>query len=93
MNQKIEKLLLNLKNKKVGVFCDDSNLYHSYKKYGWRVDFEKFKKFLVACEEQIKQELETNEFYHFYLDEEIIYEALLKQYESVKISRSNPLIR
>jgi uncharacterized LabA/DUF88 family protein len=46
MDSKTEKLLFNLKNKKVGVFCDDSNLYHSYKKYGWRVNFEKFKKFL-----------------------------------------------
>ena len=43
MDPKIEKILQNLKGKKVGVFCDDSNLYHSYKKYGWRIDFEKFK--------------------------------------------------
>ena len=46
MDIKIEKLLQNLKSKKVGVFCDDSNLYHSYQKYGWRVDFEKFNRFL-----------------------------------------------
>ena len=46
MDQKTLKLLQSLKNKKVGVFCDDSNLYHSYKKYGWRVDFEKFRKLL-----------------------------------------------
>jgi len=43
---KIEKLLENLEGKKVGVFCDDSNLYHSYQKYGWRIDFGKFKKLL-----------------------------------------------
>ena len=46
MDVKIEKLLQKLKSKKVGIFCDDSNLYHSYQKYGWRVDFEKFKRFL-----------------------------------------------
>ena len=46
MDVKTEKLLQNLKSKKVGVFCDDSNLYHSYQKYGRRVDFEKFKRFL-----------------------------------------------
>ncbi|MFH1643011.1 MAG: NYN domain-containing protein [Nanoarchaeota archaeon] len=40
---KTEKLLESLKGKKVGVFCDDSNLYHSYQKYSWRIDFEKFK--------------------------------------------------
>jgi len=41
-----EKILKKLKGKRVGVFCDDSNLYHAYKKCGWRVDLEKFKKFL-----------------------------------------------
>jgi len=40
------KILESIKGKKVGVFCDDSNLYHSYQKYGWRVDFEKFGKLL-----------------------------------------------
>lgn len=37
MDQKTEKILQSLKGKKVGVFCDDSNLYHSYKKNGWRL--------------------------------------------------------
>ena len=46
MDEKILKLLRNLENKKVGVFYDDSNLYHAYKKYGWRIDFEKFRKLL-----------------------------------------------
>lgn len=46
IDQKTERLLSFLKNKKVGVFCDDSNLYHSYLKYGWRLDFSKFRKFL-----------------------------------------------
>jgi uncharacterized LabA/DUF88 family protein len=42
----MEKLLENLKDKKAGVFVDDSNLYHSYQKYGWRIDFGRLKKFL-----------------------------------------------
>ena len=46
MDPKIEKLLNLLKSKKVGVFCDDSNLYHSYQKYGWKIDFEKFRRLL-----------------------------------------------
>ena len=46
MDEKTEKVLQSLKNKKVGVFCDDANLYHAYQKYGWRVDFEKFKEFI-----------------------------------------------
>lgn len=46
MDEKTEKLLKSLKDKKVGVFCDDSNLYHSYKKYGWRINFEKLRKLL-----------------------------------------------
>ncbi|MBU3964324.1 NYN domain-containing protein [Patescibacteria group bacterium] len=45
---KINKLLENLKNKKVGVFCDDSNLYHSYIKYRWRIDIKRFREFLEA---------------------------------------------
>jgi uncharacterized LabA/DUF88 family protein len=47
MDIKIEKLLQSLKDKKVGVFVDDSNLYHSYKKYGWRIDFKKFRTLLA----------------------------------------------
>jgi len=46
-----QNILEKLKGKKVGVFCDDSNLYHSCQKYGWRVDLEKFKNFLEKfCE-------------------------------------------
>ena len=48
IDQKTLKLLQSLKGKKVGVFCDDSNLYHSYKKYGWRINFEKFRKLLES---------------------------------------------
>ncbi len=47
IDPKTEKILKSLKSKKVGVFCDDSNLYHSYQKYGWRIDFERFKQFLA----------------------------------------------
>jgi len=46
IDPKIKAILESLKSKKVGVFCDDSNLYHSYKKYGWRIDFGKFRKLL-----------------------------------------------
>ena len=46
IGSKTKAILESLKSKKVGVFCDDSNLYHSYLKYGWRVDFGKFKRFL-----------------------------------------------
>jgi len=43
---KIEKILGKIKGKKVGVFCDGANLFYGRQKYGWQVDFEKFKKFL-----------------------------------------------
>lgn len=51
MNQKTRKLLEELKGKSVGVFVDDSNLYHAYRKYDWRVDFAKLKElFERYCE-------------------------------------------
>ena len=46
MEEKTQKLLESLKSKKVGVFCDDSNLYHAYQKYGWRIDIGKLRKLL-----------------------------------------------
>jgi len=46
MDLKTEKALRDLKDKKVGIFCDNANLYHAYQKYGWRVDSEKFKEFI-----------------------------------------------
>jgi uncharacterized LabA/DUF88 family protein len=46
MDEKTEKILKSLNTKKAGVFCDDSNLFHSYKKYGWRIDLGKLKNFL-----------------------------------------------
>lgn len=60
MDKKSQKLLESLKNKKVGVFADDSNLYHSYKKYGWRIDFGKFRKFL-------EKHLNNLEFINYYV--------------------------
>jgi len=46
MNENKEKILKQLEGKKVGVFVDDSNLFHSYQKYGWRVDIGRLKGFL-----------------------------------------------
>ena len=45
-DSKTKAILESLKSKKVGVFCDNVNLYHAYQKYGWRVDFGKFKKLI-----------------------------------------------
>ena len=42
----LQNLLEFLRNKKIGVFCDDANLFHAYQKYGWRIDFKKFRSFL-----------------------------------------------
>jgi len=42
MNEKSEKILESLRNKKVGVFCDGANLYHASQKYKWKVDIAKF---------------------------------------------------
>lgn len=46
MDFKTAKTLELLRNKKVGVFVDDSNLYHAYRKAGWRVDFGKLRTLL-----------------------------------------------
>lgn len=48
MNKKTRQLPEKLKGKKVGVFIDDSNLYHSYQKYGWRVHFGNLRKLLES---------------------------------------------
>src|SRR3989344_583196 len=37
------KTFAGLKGKRVGVFVDDSNLYHGFKKYGWRIDINALK--------------------------------------------------
>ena len=42
----LENLLQSLNGKKLGIFCDNANLYYAYRKYGWRVDFKKFRKFI-----------------------------------------------
>ena len=46
MDEKIQRTFNNFKNKRVGVFCDDSNLFYAYKKSGWRIDYKKLKKLL-----------------------------------------------
>lgn len=46
MSNRANKVIKSLAGKRVGVFVDDSNLYHAYWKRGWRVDFKKFKEFL-----------------------------------------------
>ena len=46
MNKNTEQILQKLNGKKVGVFVDDSNLYHAYKKYSWRIDFGKLRQIL-----------------------------------------------
>ena len=51
MNKDTQKILNKLKGKKIGIFADDSNLFHAYRKNGWRVDFKKLKKlFLDHCD-------------------------------------------
>lgn len=40
------KILAELKGKKVGVFVDNSNLYHTSKKYRWKVDLLKLKELI-----------------------------------------------
>lgn len=47
MNNKKAKLWEGLKNKRVGVFVDDSNLYHAQQRCNWKIDFSKFKEFLA----------------------------------------------
>lgn len=46
MDFKTGKVLESLKGRKVGIFYDNANLYHACQKYGWRVDLERFKKFI-----------------------------------------------
>ena len=46
MDKKLKKTLNNFKDKRVGVFCDDSNLFYAYRKYGWRVDYKKLRSLL-----------------------------------------------
>ena len=46
MQSELEKLLKGFRNKRIGIFVDDSNIYHAYQKYKWRMDFNKLKSFL-----------------------------------------------
>ncbi len=43
---KIKEILKTIKGKRVGVFCDGANLFYGRQKYGWQIDFEKFKKLI-----------------------------------------------
>ena len=47
MNENTQKILNKLKGKKVGIFADDSNLFHAFRKNGWRIDFKKLKELLL----------------------------------------------
>lgn len=46
MNQKYFKILEKFKNKSVGVFIDEANLFYIQKIIGWDIDWFKFKNFL-----------------------------------------------
>lgn len=46
MDKKTIKILNNLKNLKVGIFIDNSNLFYAQKKANWKIDYEKLKIFL-----------------------------------------------
>jgi len=46
LSKNLLKILKNFRNKKAGVFIDDSNLYYAQKEAGWRVDWRKLKEFL-----------------------------------------------
>lgn len=46
MDKKVEKILQRYKGKKIGVFIDDANMFHSQKRAGWSVDWKRFRDFL-----------------------------------------------
>jgi len=46
MVKKAERVLRRYKGKKVGVFIDDANMFHSQRRVGWLIDWDKFKDFL-----------------------------------------------
>ena len=65
MDPKTEKLLQILKNKKVGIFCDNANLYHAEKKKNI---------LFVSYEENMAWEL--RQCWHIYLNrikDEVIF--------------------
>lgn len=51
-------MLSKYTNKKVSVFIDASNVYHSYKRLKWKIDFKKFLDYL-------KQETNLQEIYYY----------------------------
>ena len=46
MNGKVRALINRYTGKKIGVFIDDANMFHSQKRAGWRIDWRRFKAFL-----------------------------------------------
>ena len=80
MDSKTSKILEKLKGKKVGIFCDSSNLYHACQKYGWKVDIEKFKELISQyCDLQ---------FMNYYLvipaKNDIVYRGTQRFLEKIK---------
>jgi len=59
MDKNIEKLLKKLGKSKIGVFVDNSNLYHAQKDANWWIDWKKFKQLL-------QKQLDIS-FYNFYI--------------------------
>lgn len=43
---KTGEILEKIRGKRTGIFCDGANLFYGRQKYGWQIDFEKFKKFI-----------------------------------------------
>ncbi|MFH1656728.1 MAG: NYN domain-containing protein [Candidatus Nealsonbacteria bacterium] len=80
MDEKTKKVLEGLKDKKVGVFCDNANLYHSYQKQGWKIDLKKLKELIGQyCDLQ---------FIYYYLvipaKNDIVYHKSQKFLEKIK---------
>ena len=59
MDKNIGKVLKNISKFKIGVFVDNSNLYHAQKDAGWWIDWKKLKTFL--------QKRLNISFYNFYI--------------------------
>ncbi|MFH1863803.1 MAG: NYN domain-containing protein [bacterium] len=59
MDDNIKKILKTIHGFKIGVFIDNSNLYHAQKDAGWWIDWKKFKLLL-------QKQLDIS-FYNFYI--------------------------
>jgi uncharacterized LabA/DUF88 family protein len=46
MNDKVRQVLEKTKGKKIGVFIDDANIFHSQKEIGWKINWASFRSFL-----------------------------------------------